>query len=92
MSKAGEFQNITPLARFKSLGKAYRAAATLPLTRERKHNILWAASLQQCLEMGLVKRATGRLHDRRQLEDMKVEIKARLASAGIAHPMGRTTP
>jgi hypothetical protein len=83
--------HTTPLQRFKELSRAYRSMATLPLTRERKHAILWAASLQQCLEMGLVERATGRLHDRRQLEDMKTEIKARLASAGIAHPIGRTT-
>jgi hypothetical protein len=90
MSKPGEFQNVTPAARFKGLARTYRTMARLPLTRERRRDILLASSLQQVLEMALIERVTGRPHDRRQLEDMKAEIKARLASAGVSNPIGRT--
>jgi len=71
------------LRRFEDLQRSYRALVpTRKLSAEQRHQLLWAASLEQVREMAAIENALTAKHERRVIEQMRLEVLARLASAG----------
>jgi hypothetical protein len=74
----------TAVQRFDDLRKKFRAMVPArQLKPAQKHAILWAASLQQIVEMTVAEMVLGVPHEKRHLKQMQEEVRARLAVAGV---------
>jgi hypothetical protein len=70
--------------RFDDLRKKFRAMVPArQLKPTQKHSLLWAASLQQVVEITIAELVLGKPHDRRLIKEMQMEVRARLAGAGV---------
>jgi hypothetical protein len=71
--------------RFEELRREFRRRiSSRKLSPRQLHDIKWAAALQQCAEMAAIENvAHAAKHDRRQIDLMRQEVTARLASAGV---------
>jgi len=70
--------------RFRDLERRFRKIApSRRLSPAQRHDLMWAAALQQVVEIATAELCLGIPHDRRLILQMKLEIGARLASVGI---------
>jgi hypothetical protein len=75
----------TAAIRFEELKSKFRALVppAKRLSRARKRHIAMAANLTQVAEMAVLERACGAGHDRAFIDQMRSEVQAHLAAAGV---------
>lgn len=77
-------EHLTAAQRFEDLFAKYRSLVPArKVSRARRRELRWAASLEQVREAATLERALGRPHDRLQLEQMRVDAQAHLRAGGV---------
>jgi hypothetical protein len=80
---AHQGQVSAAVKRFEDLRASYRKlVVSRRLSSEQRHQLLWAACLEQVREMAAIENAVTSKHSRHDIEQMRLEVLARLASAG----------
>lgn len=70
--------------RLKQLEKKFRGSTLArKLTTAQRHDLCWAAALQQVAEVMVAEMILGAKHDRQSVEHLKAEVRQHLVLAGV---------
>lgn len=70
--------------RFQELRRRYRdLVPSKNVSRKRRRELSWAAAIETTREVASIELALGRPHDRGFIDQLKDEVQAHLAAAGV---------